>query len=101
VLCGSSKKARTEHVGVVDGTLAVGKITETIALSSFLAWKLKDPVARALRNTEKPFVPRNFESLNVCLADQAGPHDDGIAFCVGTTATHKIKMIAPTVVLKA
>ena len=78
----------------------MGEVADAIAASRSFAWQLKNPVACALRNLQKPLVPGNLEGLQIGVTDQTCPHDDRIVLGVPTTARNKIKMIAPAVMLE-
>jgi hypothetical protein len=79
----------------------VGQVAYAIAIAGSFPGQIKNPIARAFRNSKKPPVPGYLEGVHVGVADQTRPDNNWIVVGVPTTTGNKIKMIAPAVVLEA
>src|SRR6266852_3234814 len=79
----------------------MSQVAHTIAATSSFARQLKNPVARALRDLQKPLLACNLEGFQIGMAYQARPHNNRIVLRVPAPAGNKIEMITPAVMLKA
>src|SRR5215831_17954010 len=78
----------------------MSQVAYAVPLLGCFTGQIENPVTDALCNTQEPFVPRDFESLDVCMANQCCPHNYRIVFCISASARNKIKMITPTMMLE-
>ena len=93
----SGEHGRTEHIGIMNRALDMGKVADTISLPGLFPRQVHDPAANSIGDFQPTHCPGHFVGLQIREPDERRPNNDRIVLGVSSAPAGKVEMVAPTV----